>query len=325
MISLPGEPRISVALCTHNGTAYIAQQLDSLLEQSRLPDELVVYDDASSDDTVSIVEAFVRHSPFQVSLNRNSRTLGVAENFSQAITSCTGDIIFLADQDDVWLPEKIARMVELINSAELDWICCDAELVDASLRPLGDTLWRRVGFSSAERSHAASGKWLDVLLKHYVVAGATLAFRSRLRDKLLPIPAGWPYDAWIAAVLAASGRGGLIDAPLQRYRQHPNNTVGGLGRSLAQEIENALQLDRTCYYREEAGRWTALATRLATTNASSEAKTKIAAKLAHIERRAALPANRFLRIPAVVHELCRGGYARYARNWGSIALDILIR
>lgn len=319
----PSEPRVSVALCTYNGAAYLAEQLDSLCVQTRLPDELVVCDDHSTDGTLAILEVFAKRSPFPIRIAQNAENLGVTENFSFAIERCSGEVIFLADQDDVWQPEKIERMLDRLWGG-MDWICCDADVVDESLDPLEFTLWQRVNFLAAEQRRAAAGDWLAPLLKHYVVAGATVAFRAEFRSQVLPIPHDWPYDAWIAVVLAAIARGGLVSEPLQQYRQHAGNSVGGIGRSLVQEIKVAFRLNRKRYYAGELASWAALDARLALVNAPASAKARVAAKRAHLERRAALPGNRLLRLPIIVREVFSGGYSRYARNWGSIAIDVLI-
>jgi glycosyltransferase involved in cell wall biosynthesis len=100
-------PTISVALAAYNGARYLQEQLDSLAAQRRLPDELVVVDDASSDGTVGILERFRATAPFEVKVHRNTANLGYSANFEVAISRCTGDIIFMSDQDDVWFPEKI--------------------------------------------------------------------------------------------------------------------------------------------------------------------------------------------------------------------------
>lgn len=100
---------ISVAMCTYNGSAFLQEQLDSIAAQTRLPDELVICDDGSSDSTVDIVERFAHGVSFRVQLFRNPQNLGSTRNFEQAMRLCTGDLIALSDQDDVWMPEKLAR------------------------------------------------------------------------------------------------------------------------------------------------------------------------------------------------------------------------
>lgn len=316
-------PKISIALCTHNGERYLAEQLQSILSQTCSPYELVVCDDASEDSTTAIVEAFAAKAPFNVLLYRNPQRLGIGANFEQAIRLCTGNIIALCDQDDVWLPNKLATFAESFKT-ENDWICCDAEVCDAELHPLGYTLWQRVGFDNSERKTARDGQFIDVLIKHYVVAGATLAFKAEARDQILPIHCEWHYDAWLAAVLAATEKGALVELPLQLYRQHSGNALGAARRGLLNEARSAFSMDRTAYYQTEIARWSRLAAHLEN-KVPAYIEAKLAAKLAHLRRRAALPPNRFARFPAVIAETMRGGYGRYARNWGSIALDLLVR
>lgn len=298
-------------------------QLDSLASQIKLPQELVACDDASEDATFEILADFAIHAPFPVRLYRNPQRLGIGANFERAIGLCSGEAIALCDQDDVWMPEKLARFAEAF-AAGAEWVCCDARIVGEDLTPLGYTLWERVNFCRSGRDRARQGRLFEVLLKHCVVAGATLAFRAGLRDGLLPIPSEWHYDAWLAAVLAARSRGALIDEPMQYYRQHGGNALGGARRSLSSEVRAAFSLDRNNYYQEELGRWSQLAARLANTpNPGVEGE--LAAKLAHLKRRASLPPMRLARLPAVAVEMARGGYAHYARNWGSVAMDLLVK
>lgn len=304
----------------------MAAQLNSLLSQTRLPDELVVCDDASDDDTYAILREFAARAPFVVRIYRNPNRLGVAANFEQAIRLCKADIIALSDQDDVWFPRKLESFAKVfMASPEIGWAFCDAEVVSSSLQPLGYTMWERVSFTCAEQKAAKSDNNFGALLKHYVVSGATMAFRADIRECLLPIPPGWPHDAWLAAVAAAVARCGLIQEPMQRYRQHGANVVGGRRNGLATEIREALRVERGRYYEEELARWRELAERLEAVQAPAAAREALAAKLAHLERRAGLPDGRLLRLPGIAVELLSGGYRRYARNWGSVALDLLFR
>src|SRR5215470_8302349 len=100
-------PAISVAMCTYNGARFLAEQLGSLAAQSRLPDELVVCDDGSTDESAEIVKDFARHAPFPVRLEVNEENLGATKNFEKAIGLCRGEVIALSDQDDVWYPKKL--------------------------------------------------------------------------------------------------------------------------------------------------------------------------------------------------------------------------
>ena len=314
----------SVALCTCDGIAHLKEQIASLYKQSYLPSELTVCDDASVDNTVSLIESLSTDAPFPIRIHKNKNRIGVRENFEQVIKNASGNIIALCDQDDVWLPEKLETFEKAFEDGA-DWVCCDAEVVNEKLVPLNYTLWQRTNFNSKEREQARQGDLFSVLLKHYTIAGATIAFRANLREKLLPIPENWHYDAWIAAVLAATSKGAIIELPLQRYRQHSTNIIGGLQRNLLSESRIALSINRDEFYDEELMQWSQLAERLKSIDASPEAQSRLAEKINHLKRRAEWPQRRIMRLPGIITEIVRGGYARFSRNWGSIAIDLLLK
>lgn len=108
-------PRISVAVCTYNGSRFLPEQLTSIAAQTRLPDEMVVCDDGATDATAEIIEKFARTAPFLVRFIRNSQNLGSTKNFENAIGLCTGDLIALSDQDDIWMREKLGRQAEMME------------------------------------------------------------------------------------------------------------------------------------------------------------------------------------------------------------------
>jgi glycosyltransferase involved in cell wall biosynthesis len=156
-----------VALCSWNGEQFIDEQLESLARQIRLPDELIICDDASSDSTIGKLQRFAAGASFIVTIHRNRERLGVARNLEQAISLCTGELILLADQDDVWQPEKIARIVRAFEQdPEIDCIFTDAELINQVGTPMRKGLWRTIGFDRAERGMVRMGRALDVLSVH---------------------------------------------------------------------------------------------------------------------------------------------------------------
>jgi len=315
---------ISIALCTCNGERFLGEQLASLSSQSYLPCELVVCDDASDDGTYELLTSFVRSAPFPVRLYRNQQRLGISQNFEQAIRLCTGTVIALSDQDDVWLPKKLARYAECF-AKRIDWVFCDAQVADSALLPLSYTLWEGVAFTENQRKLARDDRVFEVLLKHYVVAGATMAFRAELRDQLLPIPSHWYYDAWLAAVLAATKKSMVVEECMQHYRQHEKNAIGSKRRNLVHEIRDAFDVDRTDYLSMEIFRWRNLFERIRYVETPAWILAQLDAKCSHLLQRAALPQNRLLRIPFVATEIARGGYSRFSRNWGSVALDLLLK
>src|SRR6266550_1879624 len=130
-------------MCTYNGSLYLREQLDSIMRQTRLPDELVICDDCSVDETRQIIEDFASVAPFPVHLHVNEQNLGSTKNFEKAISLCEGDAIALADQDDVWNPFKLDRIETVLNSSpKVGLVFSDAEVVDEKLKPLGYNLWQ---------------------------------------------------------------------------------------------------------------------------------------------------------------------------------------
>lgn len=317
--------KISIALATRNGADFLPDFLDSLAYQEQLPVELVVCDDASGDETVAILESFSLRAPFEVRIFRNPECLGVTGNFSRAISLCTGEIIALADQDDVWRPEKLKEISRALAVADCEAVFSDAEVVAEDLRPLDYGMWERVNFNRHEQARMASGQSLDVLLKHRVVTGATLAFSKNLCDLLLPIPAQWPHDAWIATLAAVKGHLYPINKPLVDYRQHGANVTGGQKKSLLAEMRIAKALDRRQWYREEIERLQLLEARLESLHVLNVALDKLKEKILHLETRQALPEHRLKRLPAIIKEIVSGRYAAYSRNWGSIVIDLLVK
>ena len=124
---------ISVALCTYNGAPYLGEQLQSIAAQTRRPDEVVIFDDGSSDDTVARRAAVRRDGSFPVRVQVNPQNLGCRENFAACITACTGETIALSDQDDVWLPHKLERLTKALKEQPgAAFAFSDASLVDQS-------------------------------------------------------------------------------------------------------------------------------------------------------------------------------------------------
>lgn len=204
--------KISIAVATYNGARFLHEQLDSFSRQTRLPDELVVSDDGSSDATVGILEQFCTRTSFDMFVFRNDNNLGYAGNFNRALTECTGDLVFLADQDDWWFTEKMAQMVRWAEDLpSVAIFACDAELTDARLTPSG---------RSKRKQIEALG-----LPESSFVMGCCLAIRREFLDLVLPIPAeASAHDTWLVEL---ADRFGLVERRgeiLQYYRQHGKNT-----------------------------------------------------------------------------------------------------
>jgi glycosyltransferase involved in cell wall biosynthesis len=236
--------KISIALCTFNGEIFLKDQFLSIFHQTRLPDELIICDDHSTDKTIEIIDSFKASSPFPVRVIQNSSNIGSTKNFEKAVRLCTGDIIAFADQDDVWKPQKL----EIISKAfladpKIGYVFSNAELVDAELKPLGVNLWESVGFTKREYQNYLEGKQFEVLLKRNVVTGTTMAFRAFLKELVLPFSENWIHDEWIATLASIVGIKGLpIPELLVLYRQHSSQQLGEHKEKIWEMVDKSLKI-----------------------------------------------------------------------------------
>ncbi|CAB3758865.1 glycosyltransferase [Paraburkholderia humisilvae] len=211
---------VSVAMATCNGSRYLAAQLESLARQTWLPAELVVTDDASTDDTVAIVEAFARTAPFPVRLHVNPKRLGYRANFMKAAQLCESDVIAFCDQDDEWLEDKLAICIERFVNTDALLICHNATVTDSEMLEI-DTLAR-------DALPAAYNPALTVGPLTYGL-GFTLLFRRQLME-FSPL---WQHsldfhdtanheghDQWFFFLANVFGSIVYIGTPLARYRRH---------------------------------------------------------------------------------------------------------
>jgi glycosyltransferase involved in cell wall biosynthesis len=327
---MTASPSISIAMATCQGARFIDAQLESILAQSRPPDELVVCDDASTDDTLAHVEAFAARAPFPVRAIRNPARLGITKNFEQAVAQASGQIILLADQDDEWLPEKIDTLCAALDaSPQVGVVFSNGEVVDEAGRALGYDLWSALGFDAREQASVDAGRAASVFLRHVVAAGTTMAFRSSFRPLVLPFPDLYSvHDAWIAFMIAARADCLALAQPLIRYRLHEGNQIGIRRFDLRGQLEQArLQIERRAFaasaeFFEQARARLAGAAGPPLDTALAEA---IDAKIAHARTRDEMPGALLGRLPAIAGEALRGRYQRYSYGVRSIAQDIWLR
>lgn len=206
--------KISIAMATYNGAKFLQEQLDSFLNQCRQPDELVVYDDSSTDATLRVLEAFRQRAPFAMHIYRNEMNLGYTRNFEKAMSLCNGDLIFLSDQDDVWHPQKISTVLGyFINNPGAELVINDANYADEKLNHFGVTVIQKVkNIGSTKNDH---------------IAGACTALTRRFRDFVLPFPKdNCPaHDVYLHRWANLIGTKFVIEAPLQDWRIHGSNST----------------------------------------------------------------------------------------------------
>jgi glycosyltransferase involved in cell wall biosynthesis len=208
--------KISIAMATYNGAKYIHEQIKSFLTQTRLPSELIINDDCSSDATLNIINEFSKNAPFEVKFYKNQTTVGFSRNFELAIARCQGDIIFISDQDDVWLPHKIDRITSkfiedpkklvIIN----DSLISDKELHITELTVLSQLL--SLGLSNDKFCY-----------------GCCSAITKSFKNVFLPLPTlDYAYDSWLHTLSGILGCRYVLQETLQIYRRHESNASHSL-------------------------------------------------------------------------------------------------
>lgn len=336
METTPGEDAdaraatVSVALCTYDGERWLGPFLDSLARQTRLPDELVVSDDGSSDATLATVTAFARTAPFPVHVAVTPRRLGSTFNFAAAFARCAGTLIAPADQDDVWGPTKLERLVASMEARGLAMAFSDGMVIDDEGRPVDSTLWAGVGFTPAQRRRFARDP-VGLLLRRSVVTGAAMMFRAEHLDRLLPFPPALNgpgslmlQDRWIALVLASVAEVGAVAEPLIAFRQHAAQqtglrqpvTTGEAGRQLRRSTGSVALGLVTRAEQLEAVRERVRG------DAHPGVEARLTAAIGHLRARAALPPARVARLPRVAREWSSGRYRRYSGGTRSAVVDL---
>lgn len=309
---------ISVAMATYNGGRWLEAQLASFARQTRLPGELVITDDGSTDDTARVVATFAATVPFSVRFVPNLQRLGFNGNFARAIALTTGDIVFISDQDDAWYPTKIARVVALMEQTGCLCVVNDQAIADAEGRETGGTVLNNV------RAMGRPDGWYG--------PGCCTTFSRALMPVVAPMPSDVvAYDHWINTLADAMGTRRILEAPLQMYRRHGNNASGSV---FAMERPGWRDLFRAAQTSDAATLMTAkvieidtllarlttpAATALATPGALQAGIAMLAAERAdYAGRSTALGQDRLRRAASILHLLVRGGYRRFSGSTTAI-------
>jgi len=206
-------PLISIAMCTYNGERHVREQLDSLLAQDWPTLEIVVVDDASTDDTPEILSVYAQRDP-RIRYSRNAVNLGYQKNFETAMSLCQGRWIAPCDQDDIWLPNKLSRLERELTSSDALLAYCDSAFMDEQGHPMQERLSDRLNRFNTDDP-------LSYLLGNNATGHAMLVCRSVL-ERALPFPRGAYHDHWLAYAAVSAGRIVYVDECLVRYRLHAN-------------------------------------------------------------------------------------------------------
>lgn len=225
---------ISVCMATYNGERYIKEQIQSILPQLNDGDELIVSDDGSTDNTLDIIFSF---ECLKIKVLQGPQN-GLVSNFENAINAAKGDYIFLCDQDDIWLEDKVnVFKVAFDNGAKL--VVSDCRVVDANAKIINES------FFSLRNSQLG---FLPNLLRNGFL-GCCMAFNAELKPKILPFPKNIPmHDWWIGLVASLYGEVVLINQPLILYRRHGNNVSPTGDKSSFSLMTQAVHRLSLCFY-----------------------------------------------------------------------------
>ena len=316
-------PKVSIALAVYNGERFLREQLESIARQTRLPDELIISDDASTDGTAQIIHQFANRAPFQVTLLLNEENVGCTRNFDRAIRHCKGETIFLCDHDDLWYPNKIETTLEALEANPKAGVAtCDADLIDEHSRKPGQTFWQHKGFNPQSIKRPLSQGMLYT--RSLPVYGPGIAFRRKLLPLFLPLPDDPPFqfggqDYFIMWCVLAAGAGGLalIETPLLGYRQHSNQITARLATDRyprwRARTERPLTVLRPLIERLESD----AADKLCINRKMREAA------LLHWRSRCFLPASKIRRIPVVTREFISGRYNEFSDGFKTALKDLI--
>lgn len=218
--------KCSVCVTTHNGSKYIKDQIISILSQLNKEDEVIISDDSSTDNTIEILKSIKDH---RIKLYTNNNFFHHTLNFEFAISKAKGDYIFLSDQDDIWLPNKVSIMKKYLNKYNL--VISDCYVVDGNLNEIKNTV----------RGTKKKLNGLFVNLVHNNFLGCCMAFDRIVLDKALPFPKNiLSHESWLGAIAETFGKTIFIDEKLLLYRRHDynySNTLKGSNLNLFNKLK----------------------------------------------------------------------------------------
>jgi len=325
------QPTVSVAIATYNGEKFFFEQLESIRKQTVAPNEIVISDDNSSDDTLAVVDKALppewRHdNGVALKILHNSQALGPGKNFEKAMSACTSDFIACADQDDLWVPHKLAAFLEVFSkNPQALLVHSDAELVDSKGTPMGMTLSQGLAVSATELEALHSGHSLPAIIKRNLVTGATMMVKKELLALAFPLPGEELHDGWLALVASLLDALVFVPEKLLHYRQHDSNQIGGKPMGVLDSVVAVQKswIDMAAVLKAHNQDHAELLERLGD-RVSEVNKNIVFDRIAHNTWRIGLPTSRIFRVWPVLWGVIRGRYARYGRQPHDVVRDLLM-
>lgn len=244
----------TVVIATYNGSKFIVEQLDSIFKQTRIPDQLIISDDFSNDNTIALCEEKLKDYQGNYVITRNKRKKGVTNNFFNGLELCNGDIIFLCDQDDIWFPNKIERMMRVFEENPHCSLClCDAYIWDQD-KVKGDNYSKCMTIFDSLNISGNIGKinldsYIEILIERNVITGMCIAFK-RTVVKDWPSDLVYLHDTYLGLACAVYGEIYFLKEKLALYRQHNGNVLGMSKKNLMKKLKKFCQKNVNAIIRE---------------------------------------------------------------------------
>jgi len=222
--------KISVALCTFNGDKFLQKQIDSILGQTLKVDEIIICDDCSTDNTITILENYKKNNPNIFKIYQNEINLKSNKNFEKAATLCTGDYIFFSDQDDIWETNKVEKISAVFNqNPEAEGVFSNATLIDDEGNIIFEnvSIWDSFLFYESKMSKPIN-LFNFLIANGNFLTGATLCIKKEVKDFCLPFITSdkFLHDEWLALLLSKRKTLYYTTDKLLFYRLHSNQQLG---------------------------------------------------------------------------------------------------
>ena len=218
--------QVDILMATYNGEKYLKEQLESILNQTYTNIRLLINDDCSTDKTIEILKEYEQKDN-RIYVHYNKENLGSIKNFENLLSRVENKYFMLADQDDVWMPQKVEKSLDKITKENADLVFTDLEAVDENLKTITPSVVRYMGF---KKNIDKYNDYKLVFLRN-CVTGCTIISKKELIKKYIPIPNKEPmvHDWWMALMIAQDGKLAFLDEPTIKYRQHGKNQLGIFG------------------------------------------------------------------------------------------------
>jgi len=232
-----------VIMATYNGEKYVVEQLDSIINQTIKPYSIIIRDDCSTDNTVSIINNYIKNYTGNVNFEilDSTQNLGYIKNFEALAKAARSEFVFFCDQDDVWMNNKAEKLLKIAKEKRsINLLFSDARLVNDKLQEIG-LLWKNIKFDPSQELT------LPRLFKKSIVTGATMVCRRDFLQSLIPFPVNLPHDFWLSVCSMYEESIDFCNDQLVKYRQHSNNQIGVKRSHLIKKIITPFEPDKIKY------------------------------------------------------------------------------